>query len=241
MRAGWLVAIAAGAAIGMAAPADLSAQGKSNRARQQQEMQRQRQQAREAARLEAERKQRASVQQRARREQANRSGLVLRRNDDYERARRERDRRDGRYNDPWDVLGRNDDRYDRRNDRYDRRGPAFCRSGEGHPVHGRQWCRDKGFSMGHDRSRDRWGDIIYRDRRYDNRTMGRSTLENILGSVVLGRFDSYGRSSVRDGSLNGRWLDTRATVLQLYMGSTPIARLIDTNRDGRVDNVSLLR
>ena len=240
MRAGWLVAIAAGAAIGMAAPADLSAQGKSNRARQQQEMQRQRQQAREAARLEAERKQRASVQQRARREQANRSGLVLRRNDDYERARRERERRDGRY-DPWDVLGRNDDRYDRRDDRYDRRGPAFCRNGEGHPVHGRQWCRDKGFSMGHDRSRDRWGDIIYRDRRYDNRTMGRSTLENILGSVILGRFDSYGRSSVRDGSLNGRWLDTRATVLQLYMGSTPIARLIDTNRDGRVDNVSLLR
>lgn len=30
----------------------------------------------------------------------------------------------------------------------DRRGPAFCRSGEGHPVHGRQWCYEKGFGIG---------------------------------------------------------------------------------------------
>lgn len=235
MRAAWLVAIAAGTAIGMA-PAELAAQGNSNRARQQQEMQRQRQQAREAARREAERQQRASVQARERREQANRSGLVLRRNDDYERARRDRDRRDDRR-DPRDIFGRNDDRYDRRDDR----GPAFCRSGEGHPVFGRQWCRDKGFGMGRQSSRDIWGDIIYRDRRYDNRQMSRSTLENILGSVVLGRFDSYGRSQVGNRALNGRWLDTGASVLQLYMGSVPIARLIDTNRDGRVDNVSLLR
>ena|SRR5688572_24794102 len=42
-------------------------------------------------------------------------------------------------------------------------GPAFCRSGEGHPVHGRQWCRDKGwdvsgtsiFDLGRARDRDR--------------------------------------------------------------------------------------
>lgn len=26
-------------------------------------------------------------------------------------------------------------------------GPAFCRSGEGHPVHERQWCRDKGWDV----------------------------------------------------------------------------------------------
>jgi hypothetical protein len=42
-------------------------------------------------------------------------------------------------------------------------GPAFCRSGSGHPVFGRQWCREKGFSLGVDR-RDlgRAGDIIVR-------------------------------------------------------------------------------
>jgi hypothetical protein len=26
--------------------------------------------------------------------------------------------------------------------------PAFCRSGAGHPVHGRSWCIDKGFGLG---------------------------------------------------------------------------------------------
>lgn len=24
-------------------------------------------------------------------------------------------------------------------------GPAFCRSGEGHPVHGWEWCRQRGW------------------------------------------------------------------------------------------------
>jgi hypothetical protein len=28
------------------------------------------------------------------------------------------------------------------------RGPAFCRSGEGHPVWGREWCLEKGFGLG---------------------------------------------------------------------------------------------
>jgi hypothetical protein len=237
MRANWLMVLAAGTAIGMAVPADLAAQGNSNRARQQQELQRQRQQAREVARQDANRRQEAERQRLRRQQEANRRGLVLRRNDDYDRARRERDRRNDRY-DPWEVFGRRDDRYD---DRYDRRGPAFCRSGQGHPVHGRQWCRNKGFGLGRENSRDIWGDIIFRDRRYDNRMMNRSVLGDILGSVVLGRFDSYGRSYYGTGSLNGRWLDNRATVLQLYMGSIPFARLIDTNRDGRVDSVSLLR
>ena len=108
-------------------------------------------------------------------------------------------------------------------------------------MHGRQWCRDKGFGLGRDHARDIWGDIIFRDRRYSNRQLSRSTLGDILGSVVLGRFDSYGRTYYGNGTLNGRWIDNRASVLQLYMGSVPIARLIDTNRDGRVDTVSLLR
>lgn len=244
MRASWIMAIAAAAAIGMAAPTELMAQGNSSRARQQQELQRQRQQAREQARRDAERD-RLRRQEQARQ----RAGVVLRRNDDYDRSRdrrdydrsrdrryddRSRDRRDDRY-DPRDVFDRRDDRYS------NNRGPAFCRSGEGHPVKGRQWCRDKGFGLGRERSRDIWGDIVFRDRRYDDRRLDRSTLGDILGSVVLGRFDSYGRSYYGSGSLNGRWLDNRSSALQLYMGGIPIARLIDTNRDGRVDSVSLTR
>lgn len=240
MRASWMIALTAGAAIAVAAPPELAAQGRSSRAQQQQELQRQRQQAREAARRAADRQQAAERERLRRQQAANRAGLVLRRSDTYERAQRDRDRRSERY-DPRNVYDRRDDRYDRRNDRYDRRGPAFCRSGEGHPVWGRQWCRDKGFGLGRDRAHDIWGDIIFRDRRYSDRRMDHSVLGRILGPVMLGRFDSYGRTYYGTGALSGRWLDSGASVLQLYMGSTPIARLIDTNRDGRVDNVSLLR
>lgn len=41
-------------------------------------------------------------------------------------------------------------------------GPAFCRSGEGHPVHGWQWCRDKGWDRA---NRSIWDVGSRRDRR----------------------------------------------------------------------------
>jgi hypothetical protein len=160
---------------------------------------------------------------------------------ELERVRRERD---GYYD---------DDRYERRDDRYgyyDRfpdhresnKGPAFCRSGAGHPVHGRQWCVQKGFGLGWNRwERDRYADVIFRDRTYRrNTTLGRSTLGDILGSVVLGRFESFGRR-YGSGSMNGYWLpETGANILQLNIGSIPFARLIDFNRDGRVDDVFVI-
>ena len=34
-------------------------------------------------------------------------------------------------------------------------GPAFCRSGAGHPVFGREWCREKGWDVDRDRDRTR--------------------------------------------------------------------------------------
>lgn len=34
-------------------------------------------------------------------------------------------------------------------------GPAFCRSGAGHPVHGWEWCRAKGWDRA-DRDRGWW-------------------------------------------------------------------------------------
>ena len=44
-------------------------------------------------------------------------------------------------------------------------GPAFCRSGAGHPVHGWQWCRDKGWDSS---NRSVWNT---RDRRDDGRVI----------------------------------------------------------------------
>lgn len=50
------------------------------------------------------------------------------------------------------------------------RGPAFCRSGAGHPVHGRRWCVQKGFGLG-------------RDILFDTRRRGRAR----QGAIVIGR------------------------------------------------------
>ena len=45
-----------------------------------------------------------------------------------------------------------------------KKGPKFCRDGRGHPVHGLEWCRDKGFDVG--RYRHHRGSHLdrYRDR-----------------------------------------------------------------------------
>ncbi|MEJ2151462.1 MAG: hypothetical protein P8Y29_00585 [Gemmatimonadota bacterium] len=50
------------------------------------------------------------------------------------------------------------------------RGPAFCRSGAGHPVHGRRWCAQKRFGLGRD--------IVF-----DTRRRGRTR----QGAIVIGR------------------------------------------------------
>ena len=143
---------------------------------------------------------------------------------------------------------RSDDRYEDR-DRRDRdrgEGPPFCRNGEGHPVHGMRWCRDKGFGS-YDRGviwEDRgWEDIILDRRRDDRRrsTVGEGGLIDVLGSVILGRIvDERGLGGDRQ-PLQGRWLQLRdgGQVLQIRSGSIPIAELTDLNGDGRVD-VSLV-
>lgn len=81
--------------------------------------------------------------------------------------------------------------------RYDARrrgqGPAFCRSGAGHPVHGREWCLQKGFGLGDfddvfflDDDRVAYWDgdevVVVRDRRLDR---DRSVWERVLDTVLF--------------------------------------------------------
>jgi hypothetical protein len=123
-------------------------------------------------------------------------------------------------------------------------GPAFCRNGSGHPVFGRQWCIDKGFGLGADRweRRGGWDDILIRRPRDRNRQLNRSVLGDVLGGVVLGRFESYGRQHYGTGAITGHWIDERdASVLQLAIGGVPFARLVDSRRNGRIDTVLLRR
>lgn len=216
MKAHWMLAAAAAAALAVASPADLAAQS----ARGQQ-----------ARVQEARREQQARVQE-ARREQQRREAERARVEAERRRLEQLNARRDSRTYDP-----RNTRRYDPRNNRRDN-GPAFCRSGEGHPVFGRRWCYEKGYSLG-GRS---WGDIFLRDRntrRYQ--PFNRSILAAIIGAPTLGRFESYGHQYVR-GTTTGRWVPYGNTHgLVVSIGGTPIARLIDYNGDGRIDDVQMLR
>jgi hypothetical protein len=41
---------------------------------------------------------------------------------------------------------------DKDDDDRDGNGPAFCRSGAGHPVHGWEWCRDRGWDRANGRA-----------------------------------------------------------------------------------------
>lgn len=158
------------------------------------------------------------------------------------RSEREDRRRSDRDGDIWDViLGRRGDDRDRR-DRARGGGPPFCRNGQGHPVHGRQWCRDKGFGLGNAR-RGAWDDVIFRTPRRDRRQLDRRDLGDILGDVVLGRVDARRGQIGARGPLSGEWLrDGRGgDALLIRAGGLALAELVDVDRDGAVDVLRLRR
>ena len=175
------------------------------------------------------------------------------RDGDDRRVDARRDRDDDRWEDRRD---RDDDRWDGRRDRDDRsrgkaargqqkagNGPPFCRNGQGHPVHGRRWCQEKGWGLGNASvwERARWEDVIFGDDRRSRQrgVLDRRTLGDVLGDVVLGRLAGQAGS----GELSGRWITPRdgARVLQVQAGGRPLAELTDLNGDGRVDAILLAR
>lgn len=128
-------------------------------------------------------------------------------------------------------------------------GPPFCRNGRGHPVHGVQWCREKGWAVGADRRDRQWdrrsgleGVILDRDRgpvlRQSGAELDRRDLLGMLGEEALLRLTRAANLD-RRAPLSGRWLEPndRAGVLQLRSGRMPLAELSDVDGDGRVDAV----
>jgi hypothetical protein len=174
-----------------------------------------------------------------------------------DRRRDSRDRRDdgaraGRSL-PDVILGRDDrGRGNARGGRgHARGGPPFCQNGQGHPVHGRQWCRDKGFGLGGGAFGSRWDtrswdDVVLRAPRGTDRRSGamdRGGLIDVLGDVVFGRLTAEGSRLGATGPLTGRWLPTNsgAAVLQIRSGGIPLAELTDLDGNGRVDAVLISR
>lgn len=128
-----------------------------------------------------------------------------------------------------------------------RAGPPFCRNGQGHPVFGMRWCREKGFG-GYGRSgwyRASWDDVVFSPRPRRSRrgaVLDRGDLIDILGGVIFGRL-VHERDRIRGRApLAGRWLRTRdgARILQVRAGRVPLAELSDLDGDGRVE-ITLLR
>lgn len=143
------------------------------------------------------------------------------------------------------VWGDLDRRFDRdrlrrlRRARADRgRGPAFCRSGEGHPVHGRRWCVRKGFGLADVRwRRADLGDLLFRRAPWRDRAiLDRGDLGGLLGAAVLERLLDRSRRDRFRAPLTGRWFEeSGARVLQIRAGGRPLAELSDLDRDGVVD------
>jgi hypothetical protein len=119
--------------------------------------------------------------------------------------------------------------------------PSFCRSGEGHPVWGRQWCLDKGFGLGTQQNRY-WGttrdlgDLVF-VRQVTPGTLARDALLSLIGPIAFDRLALHALSLGYTDPLTGAWYTegTGPNLLRVSSGSWPIAELVDTNRDRRAD------
>jgi hypothetical protein len=129
------------------------------------------------------------------------------------------------------------------NNRAKEGSPSFCRSGQGHPVWGRQWCLDKGFGLGSQQNL-RWGttrsigDIIF-GRQSRSGILTRDALLGLLGPVAFDRLALHALTLGYTDPLTGVWRSDASgpNVLLVNSGSHPIAELVDTNRDQRSDQM----
>ncbi|HEV3052045.1 MAG TPA: hypothetical protein VGX50_17175, partial [Longimicrobium sp.] len=106
--------------------------------------------------------------------------------------------------------------------------PAFCRSGQGHPVWGREWCIDKGFGLGSRQgtlwSRGGIGDVIFRQPDYRTR-LDRGGLIGVLGDIVLGRLALQSVALGYDQPLTGSWVadPSGPYILRVRSGDNDVA------------------
>jgi hypothetical protein len=127
------------------------------------------------------------------------------------------------------------------NDQVKGGSPSFCRSGQGHPNWGRQWCLDKGFGLVTQQD-VRWGstrdigDIIF-GRQVSSGNLTRDVLLSLLGPVAFDRLALHALTLGYTDPLTGSWRSEAAgpNVLLVNSGTWPIAELVDTNRDQRSD------
>ncbi len=136
----------------------------------------------------------------------------------------------------WEVLALNDN--------VKEGAPAFCRSGEGHPVWGREWCLDKGFGLGAHRD-GRWGhareldDVVFLQPVNTTGLIAHDALRALLSPVAYDRLALHAITLGLVEPLVGRWMGepTGSQVLLVSSGALPVAELVDVNRDNRADRM----
>lgn len=131
-------------------------------------------------------------------------------------------------------------------DRVGEGAPSFCRSGEGHPNWGRQWCLDKGFGLGVDNRLGgvRWGrnldasDVVF-VREPTSATLTRAALEAVLGQRAVDRLALHAITLGLVDPLVGTWRTDPAgpRVLLVSSGDYPVAEIVHTDRDLRSDRM----
>src|SRR5688500_5574691 len=135
----------------------------------------------------------------------------------------------------WDIIPMDDDVSDS--------APAFCRSGEGHPVFGRQWCIDKRFGLG-ERDDFRWGrtdrisDVVFLQA-VTTGSLTRDALRSLLGPVAVDRLALHAITLGLSDPLTGRWMLSQEPgaprVLVVSSGKLPVAEVVDLDQDNRAD------
>jgi hypothetical protein len=159
-----------------------------------------------------------------------------------QQRRGEADRRDERRGADARADARLGDRIGGRSDDRRQGGPPFCSNGRGHPVHGMQWCRDRGFASAVIWRRAPWEDVrLSNPQRASRSDVGRAVLIDILGQGAYGRVDAQRRALGVTDALTGRWIRQAdgSAVLRVTAGGVPIAEFIDRQGNGRADFVRI--
>jgi hypothetical protein len=135
----------------------------------------------------------------------------------------------------WDIIPMDDE--------VSEGAPAFCRSGEGHPVFGRQWCADKRFGLG-ERDDFRWGrtdrmtDVVFLQP-VTTGSLTRDALRSLLGPVAVDRLALHAITLGLSDPLTGRWMVSQEPgaprVLVVSSGKLPVAEVVDLDQDNRAD------
>lgn len=128
-------------------------------------------------------------------------------------------------------------------DRVDSKAPSFCRSGEGHPVWGRQWCIDKGFGLGTTNgvrwARTNLSNVVF-TQPTTTELITASVLRQVLGPTAFDRLAAHAITLGLADPLTASWLGQTTDgprVLYVHSGTYPVAELVDVNRDGRPETM----